>query len=140
MQLGQTEAFRVFNQNNCGVRDIDADFNDRCRHQHLDLVPSKSRHQFFLLLIFHLPVQIFHTDLIRKDLLQALAVINDIFPFRGFTFFHHRTDDIGLMPQLHLLPNEGISLFAVIDVHHRIFNGQAVFGHFVHHGYVQIAV
>ena len=49
MQLRQAESFGVLDQHDGRIRDIDADLDDRCRHQNVNLPRGKGTHYSFFL-------------------------------------------------------------------------------------------
>ncbi len=138
--MRQAKAVGVFDDHDGGVRNVDADFDDRGCDQHVDLAALEFAHDVFFFVRVEAAVQ--QADVqVGKNLVAQLAehLLSGL-QFAFFILFDDWIDDVGLMTGSDLFAEE-IPYFQgalVGDVSRD--NRRATGGKFVEDGDVEVAV
>ena len=140
MKLSQAKPFCIFNHHNGSIWHIHANFHYCCGYQNLDFVFLKFLHDSIFLIRFHFSVQHTNFDIGWKNLLKLRRIIQHVFAFCQFTFFHQRTNDIHLMSGTNLFFHKFICCLAIGRIHHTVFDRQPLRRNFIDHGNIQITI
>jgi hypothetical protein len=139
VQLGQTEAFGIFDQQHGGVGHVDADFDHRGADQHAGLSGAEAGHDQVLFLRLEPSVQ------------QGAGVRREPFApprvFRGGGFqpgahalFDQGVDQVGLASFVEFLPEEGGGPAEFFRRADQRADGKASGRHFVEEGQIKVPV
>lgn len=145
MELGQAETFASFDDDDGGVRNVDADFDDGCGAEDMRRARFEIEHGFFLFGRFHFAME--DADFIfRKDAgFQALRFFDDGFGvdgifFRRIAFINAWTDNICLAAGDEFLADFFVGRFAFVwrdnFCHDRFSSGR----HLIEESEVEVAI
>lgn len=96
MQLREAEAFRVFDDHDCGIRDIHADFDDRGGNQDGGAASFEVVHGGGFVLHLHAAVEE-GDDARAIELLQPFGTLGGGGEVGFLVLFHQRADPVGLL-------------------------------------------
>src|SRR5678815_493692 len=112
MELSQTEPFRVFDHHNSRIRDVDSDFDHRCRNKHVDIARGKGTHYSFFL--FALQATVEKRDLtIREYTRQFCRTLGRRFQIHLLGLFDDRIDNVTLPSFPHLCRKPAVNLLGI---------------------------
>lgn len=86
VELGEAEAFGAFDEHDCGVGDIDADFDDGGGDEEVGFVGGEVAHDLFFFVFFEFAVEEGDCE-VWEDLAEFFVFFGDGFDFEGFGFF-----------------------------------------------------
>ena len=141
MELGETEALGFFDEDDSGVGDIDADFDDRGGDENIIASFLEGFHDLLFLFGFLLAVKEADTEVGKDLILEPFAFGDGGFDvFEGERGLHERKDDESLATFADFLSDEGVDrgagFFGTGDFGDNRF---PILRHFVQDGDIEIA-
>ena len=150
MQLTEAEAIRILHQHQGRVRNVDANFDHRCRDQHVDLPGDHLLHHEILVGGLHFSVDTADPELrkLQTELLRILHGGEKLLPaersvcrgIRILFILHLRADDKDLTALAAQLPDECQQTRVVSAPDAEGIDGLPAGGKFVQRGQCQIPV
>src|ERR1700687_2898958 len=139
VELGESEALRVFNDHDGGVGDVDAYFHDGGGNEDLGFVFAEALHDFFFFVAGEAAVEQAKLELWKNVSRQALVFFHGGFQLE-LRFFDDRINDVALVSvrdfTAQKLPNAGEMLLRA----HARGDGRAPGRQLIENGNVEVAV
>jgi hypothetical protein len=102
VELGEAKAVRRLDHHDRGVRYVDANLDDRCRNQDLELTGLEAGHDPVLLRAGHAAVQESDSEFGEDIPLQPFRLRDGRFHFELLRILDERANDERLPPGVHL--------------------------------------
>src|SRR5439155_2985036 len=140
VELGEPEAFRVLDHHDCGVGNIHADFDHRCRDQEIDLTFLEEAHGLVFQFGLHAAMQNGYAQVGKNPLAQFFVHFHRGFELGLFFFLDDGIDNVSLVASCDLLADE-VPDFGRAFIRYSASDNRAASGwHLVEHAHIEIAV
>ena len=140
VQLGKSKAFRVFDDHESCVGNIDADLYDRSRDQDLNFATRKCSHPLLLFGALHAPMEKTDPQVGKNFRLKIFGHFGGSAQVRFFRFLHQGINHIRLVPGIYRPPDFTKSLPSVFLFVRQRFDRFSAGRHLINNGDVQISV
>ena len=140
MQLCQTKALCILNQNDSCIWYINSNLDYCCRNKYLRLILCKTCHNIIFFFGFHFSMKIRNWNIGRQSFSQLFCITDNICPLRCLALFYHGTDHIRLVSCLHLLYYKIPCLWTVWNIDHTIFYWQPFCWKLVHNRNIKVSI
>src|SRR3989339_46502 len=131
MKLGKSKSFRILDDHDRRIRDIDSNLDDGRRNENLNLTSLEALHDLIFLLRLHPTVEKAQPDRREYSALEMLELDRGCFEIDFFGFLDERKYDVHLASLPDLLFHKVVYLVFLIFKADSGFDGFSVSGHLI---------